>query len=136
MTVKKAKFYTGTGRRKRAVASVWLYNEKGEFKIQDKPLNKYFTSSEDSLNWVQPFHAIGVAHPQSKYSATIKVYGGGIKAQLDAVRLGFARALVSMDESYRNILRTNGLLTRDDRRVERKKPFFVKARKKPQYSKR
>jgi small subunit ribosomal protein S9 len=132
----KATFFSGTGRRKRSVARVWLYAEKGEFTINDKPAKDYFTDAEDTLEWVKPFHAVGVSHPQAKYSATIKVHGGGPKGQLEAVRLGIARALIAQDPTHKAILRSNDLVTRDSREVERKKPFLTKARKRPQYSKR
>ncbi len=136
VTKGKKKFYAGTGRRKESVARVWLYDEKGEFTVNGKPIKEYFTSREETLEWVKPFHAIGISHPQSKFSASIKVHGGGKSGQLGAVRLGLARALVELDSENKAVLRTAGLLTRDPRQVERKKPFFRKARKKPQYSKR
>lgn len=130
------KFYSGTGRRKRAIARVWLFEQKGEFIINDKPAKEYFSDRDETLEWVKPFHAIGVSHPQSKFSATIKVSGGGKNGQVEAVRLGVARALIAFDESNKAILRTSNLLTRDSRETERKKPFLVKSRKRPQYSKR
>lgn len=138
--VKKKKInkdlYTGTGRRKTSMASVWLYDKKGEIKVNGKLISDYFKSSEAALEWVKPFHAIGVAHPQAKFSADIKVKGGGSTGQLEATRLGISRALMKLDPTFRGILRSNNLLTRDSRAVERKKPFLVKARKRPQYSKR
>jgi len=130
------KFFSGTGRRKSSVARVWLFDKKGEFTVNDKPIKEYFSDAEQALEWVKPFHAIGVSHPQAKFSGSIKVAGGGISGQLDAVRLGFARALIDMDPENKPVLRSMDLLTRDSRVKERKKPFFVKARKKPQYSKR
>ncbi len=133
---KKANFFSGTGRRKRSVARVWLYAEKGDFTINGKPAKDYFTDADDTLEWVKPFHAVGVSHPQAKYSATIKVHGGGPKGQLEAVRLGIARALIAQDPTFKAVLRSNDLVTRDSREVERKKPFLTKARKRPQYSKR
>ncbi len=134
ITVKK--FYSGTGRRKRSVARVWLYEEKGDFVINDKPAKEYFADRDATLEWVKPFHAIGVSHPQSKFSASIKVAGGGKAGQVEAVRLGIARALIAFDINNKSVLRTSDLLTRDSREVERKKPFLTKARKRPQYSKR
>ena len=136
MPVKK-KFVSGTGRRKRAVARVWLYEGKGEMIVNDKPIKDYFKEDKEAaLNWVQPFHAIGAAHPTAKYHATILVSGGGKPSQLDAITLGFARALIALNPNHKEILRTSGLVTRDSRKKERKKPFLVKARKRPQYSKR
>lgn len=138
MPRKKAdkQFYSGTGRRKRSIARVWIYEEKGDFTINGKPAKDYFPGRDETLEWVKPFHAIGISHPQSKFSGTIKVSGGGKTGQVEAVRLGVARALLAYDESARATLRTAELLTRDSREVERKKPFLVKARKRPQYSKR
>lgn len=135
-TKKEKKFYSGTGRRKTSVARVWLYAEKGEITVNDKPIKEFFTDSDMALEWVRPFHAVGVSHAQAKFSASIKVHGGGINGQLEAVRLGIARALINYDPEFKGILRTTGLVTRDSRAVERKKHFLVKARKKPQYSKR
>ncbi len=136
MAIKK-KFISGTGRRKTSVARVWLYEGKGEMIVNDKSIKDYFSENKEAaLTWVQPFHAIGVAHPTAKFHATIKVLGGGKASQLDAVTLGFARALIVLDPTHKEILRTSGLVTRDSRKKERKKPFLVKARKRPQYSKR
>jgi len=136
MAVKK-KFVSGVGRRKSSVARVWLYEGKGEMIVNDKPIKEYFSENKEAaLNWVQPFHAIGVAHPTAKFHATIKVNGGGKAGQLDSVTLGFSRALIELDPKNKEILRTSGLVTRDARKKERKKPFLVKARKRPQYSKR
>lgn len=132
----KTKLITGTGRRKTAVARVFLYEKKGSFSVNDKNLGEYFTGVSDKELWLKPFHIIGVSHPEAMYSASIKVSGSGISAQLEAVVLGLARALASLSEENRSVLRKNGLLTRDPRMVERKKPFLKKARKRPQYSKR
>ncbi len=129
-------FITGTGRRKTAVARVFLYEKKGDVVINDMPIDDYFPSEKEALAWKQPFHVIGVSHPTSKFSALIKVYGSGKSAQLGAVTLGFARALAKLSEDNRVLLRKNDLLTRDSRMVERKKYWLRKARKAPQYSKR
>jgi|688.fasta_scaffold00063_117 small subunit ribosomal protein S9 len=133
---KKADFFTGTGRRKTSTARVWLFAEKGEFTVNDKNMKDLFVSGKDTLDWIKPFHAVGVSHPQAKFSATIKVAGGGIASQLDAIQMGLARALLKYDETLKPILRASGLLTRDSRKKERKKPYLRKARKAPQYSKR
>ena len=133
---KKLEFFSGTGRRKRAVARVWLYTEKGEFTVNDKNMKDLFPSDKNTLDWVKPFHAVGISHPQAKFSATIKVSGGGITSQLESIQMGLARALLKYDETLKPILRASGLLTRDSRKVERKKPYLRKARKAPQYSKR
>ena len=133
---KKLEFFSGTGRRKRSVARVWLYDKKGEIMINDKLIADFFIQAEETLEWVKPFHAVGVSHPQSKFSATIKVVGGGNTGQVEAVRLGIARALISYNPEFKGILRSTGLVTRDSREKERKKPFLKGARAKPQYSKR
>jgi small subunit ribosomal protein S9 len=127
---------TGTGRRKTAVARVFLKEEKGEFVVNGMDIQKYFDSEVQLTKWVRPFHLIGVSHPKSRFSASIKVQGSGKSAQADAVTLGIARALSKIDEEFSKILRKQGLMTRDSRMVERKKPFLHKARKAPQYSKR
>ena len=113
-----------------------LYDEKGEIIVNDKPVSEFFSGQEETLEWVKPFHAVGVSHPQAKFSATIKVYGGGKVGQVEAVRLGIARALINYSAEFRGILRSTGLVTRDSREKERKKPFLKGARARPQYSKR
>ncbi len=133
---KKVKFISGLGRRKRAVARVWLYPQKGEITINDQPAEEYFPGVNDITVWAKPFHTVGVSHPAAKFSATIKVAGGGKTGQLGAVRLGLARALLSFNPEFREKLREQDLLTRDSRETERKKYYLRKARKRPQYSKR
>lgn len=132
----KKELITGTGRRKTAVARVFLYQTKGEFIVNGDKLEDYFSSDIDKIKWEKPFHAIGVSHPEAKFSATIKTSGSGKSSQMDALVLGISRALAKIDPEYDNILRKQGLMTRDSRMVERKKPFLHKARKRPQYSKR
>jgi len=132
----KNKFFAGTGRRKTAVARVFLYDSKGEFTVNGQKIDNYFAPNIEKSKWEKPFHAIGVSHPEAKYSATIKVSGSGKSSQMDAVVLGISRALSKIDNEFEEILGKQGLLTRDPRMVERKKPFLHKARKKPQYSKR
>ncbi|HOS88454.1 MAG TPA: 30S ribosomal protein S9 [bacterium] len=132
----KNKFFTGTGRRKTAVARVFLYDSKGEFTVNGQKIDDYFAPNIEKSKWEKPFHAIGVSHPEAKYSATIKVSGSGKSSQMDAVVLGISRALSKIDNEFEEILGKQGFLTRDPRMVERKKPFLHKARKKPQYSKR
>lgn len=125
-----------TGKRKTAVASVFLHMEKGDFLLNEKPIDDYFLTEKERMKWVKPFHVNGFSHPEAQFSATLKVHGSGKSAQLDAVALAFSRALAKMKEEYRQILRKQGLLTRDPRMVERKKYYLRKARKAPQYSKR
>ncbi len=132
----KPGFITGTGRRKTAVASVFVWDEKGEIIVNNVDIAEYFPTEKEQLKWTRPFHLIGVSHPKAKFNASIKVRGSGKAAQLDAVVHGLSRALSAMNPEYDEVLRKQGLLTRDDRMVERKKPNLHKARKASQYSKR
>jgi len=134
-SIKKG-FVTGTGRRKTAVARVFLWNEKGEFIVNGMGIQSYFSSEVAQTKWVKPFHLVGVSHPEARFSASIKVGGSGKSAQLDAVVHGLSRALEKIDPEFGKTLRKQGLMTRDSRMVERKKPYLHKARKAPQYSKR
>lgn len=131
-----AKFINSVGRRKRAIASIWFYEKKGEFTINGVPIEEFSKKWEDSEFWLKPFHAVGISHPKSRYSATIRVRGGGISTQDEAIVLAISRALVKSDPSLKPALRTEGFMTRDSREVERKKTSQPGARKKSQYSKR
>src|SRR4030042_788883 len=131
-----ADLITGTGRRKTAIARIFLSQKKGEFLVNDKDIKAYFPTEKEFIKWTKPFHLIGVSHPESKFSATIKVTGSGKPSQIDAVVHGISRALAEISEEWSVILRKQGLLTRDSRMVERKKPNLHKARKATQYSKR
>lgn len=130
------KLKTGTGRRKTAVATVFLYEGKGEFTINGVNAEQYFSNERDNVKWLRPFHLVGVSHPGSQFNGSIKVYGSGTNSQISAIVHGISRALAELNEEYSKILRKQGLLTRDPRMVERKKPYLRKARKSPQYSKR
>ncbi|HLB51656.1 MAG TPA: 30S ribosomal protein S9 [Patescibacteria group bacterium] len=129
-------FVSGTGRRKTSVARVFLYKDKGDFTVNGISINDYFPNEKEKIKWMRPFHVIGVSHPNSQFSATIKVYGSGRSSQLNAIIHGLSRTLSKISEEYSQTLRKQGLLTRDPRMVERKKYWFRKARKTPQYSKR
>lgn len=128
------KYFEGIGRRKRSTARVRIYaGDKGSM-VNGKALDKYFIGTPNSETIVnRPFVLTGL---DGKYYFTAKVVGGGSTGQLEAVRLGLARAIVVMDESLKPALKKEKLLTRDPREVERKKYAHVKARKKPQFSKR
>jgi len=128
----KNKFY-GTGRRKRAIARVWVVPGKGGFVINKREVDDYFPRK--SLQYVinQPFNAIEAA---SKYDVIASVKGGGLSSQAGALRLGISRALISMDEELRPVLKKEGFLTRDSRMVERKKYGLRGARRAYQFSKR
>ena len=122
------------GRRKAAVARVYLSAGKGNITINDRTLENYF--AEESLRYVvnQPFEVTGTA---GQFDAKITLCGGGPKGQAEAVRLGIARALCEIDkEAYRPALKAAGFLTRDAREVERKKPGQPGARRRFQFSKR
>lgn len=135
---KKAEFVSGTGRRKTAVARVWLYEKKKSpvegLVVNDQPIDEYFANEpKAALRYLRPFQLTGTLN---KFAASIKVAGGGKSAQLDAVVHGLARALEKSNPDFRASLKKEGLLTRDSREKERKKYFLKKARKRPQYSKR
>lgn len=131
-----AKFFSGLGRRKRCVARVWLYADKGDILVNDKPIADLFTREEDKAVWVKPFHTVGISHPSAKFRGTIKVSGGGTTGRLEAISLGISRALLAFDPSFETMLKKQDLLKRDPREVEAKKYYLHKARRAPQYSKR
>ncbi|HEY9886339.1 MAG TPA: 30S ribosomal protein S9 [Vampirovibrionales bacterium] len=132
---KQLEEYRATGRRKRAVARVILRKGKGDsFKVNGRELNEYFCESQTWLGRIkEPFTRTGI---EEKFDVLVNVSGGGINGQADAIKLGIARALVTLDEGNKAVLKSFGLLTRDPREVERKKYYRRKARKMPQYSKR
>lgn len=123
------------GSRKRATARVWLYKGKGDITVNDQPIEEYFPLSLRQGGLESPFL---VTDTRGKYYATIKVAGGGKSAQVDAVVHGLARALDSVDrEKYHSSLKKAGLLTRDSREKERRKPGTARsARAKRQSPKR
>ncbi|PIS21261.1 30S ribosomal protein S9 [candidate division WWE3 bacterium CG_4_10_14_0_2_um_filter_42_7] len=135
----KEKFFHGLGRRKRATARVWLFDKKTEtnpFTVNEMPIEAYFLGERAKEAYLEPFFTVGISHPLARFTATMKVTGGGKEAQIEAATLAFARSLVDFNETFRPLLSTKGLLRRDPREVERKKPYLRKARKAPQYSKR
>ena len=122
------------GRRKSAVARVYLSAGKGNLTINGRTLEEYF--KEDSLRYIvnQPFSVTGT---EGQFDVKVNLDGGGTKGQAEAVRLGISRALCEVDkEAYRPALKAAGFLTRDAREVERKKPGRPGARKRFQFSKR
>lgn len=125
--------YRATGRRKTSVASVRLISGTGKRVVNGKPLAEYLGRETLLMLVEQPLELVGM---KGKVDVICKSRGGGISGQAGAIRLGIARALAQMDESYAKSLRKNGFLTRDPRMVERKKYGQVKARKRYQYSKR
>ena len=129
---KQAYFY-GTGRRKTAVARVKIVPGTGAIIINGIPYEELFTRFELRRKIIQPLVA---TESMGKYNVVIKVEGGGTASQSGAISHGIARALVEVDERSKDSLRKSGLLTRDSRGKERKKPGLKRARKAPQYTKR
>ena len=121
------------GRRKTAVARVLLRSGEGEWTINGRPLAEYFPRKAHQMRVEEP---LLVTELDGRFDIRIRVKGGGLTGQADAIRMGVARALVAYDEEQRPNLRSKGLLTRDPRKVERKKPGRPKARKRFQFSKR
>lgn len=127
-------YYEGLGRRKTATARVRLHTGgSGNFTVNDKPIQDYFSRDTDQSHINA---ALKVTGTDGRFNVTVKVTGGGVTGQAGAVRLGIARALLKADPEYRKVLREHGMLTRDSRAKERKKPGLKRARKAPQYTKR
>jgi small subunit ribosomal protein S9 len=121
------------GRRKTAVARVYLTKGKGNISINKKSLNEMFPIDVLQAKVNQPFV---LTETVGQYDVKVNVAGGGINGQAEAIRLGISRALVEVSSDFKSVLRSDGLMTRDPRMVERKKPGQPKARKKFQFSKR
>ena len=127
-------YFEGVGRRKEAIARVRLMAGSGRFIVNEKEGPVYFGRLGDMDSILLPFKAAGQeAH---SFDVTVLVKGGGVSGQTDAVMLGLARALIKMDVNLRPSMRKFGLLTRDARIKERKKPGLKRARKAPTYTKR
>ena len=122
-----------TGRRKTSSARVYLKKGKGNISVNDRKLDEYFGRKVAQMLVLQPLELVELV---DKLDLDIKVKGGGSFGQAGAIRHGISRALTQYDEELRPQLKRAGLLTRDSRRVERKKPGLVKARKSKQFSKR
>ncbi|MCG6989045.1 MAG: 30S ribosomal protein S9 [Gemmatimonadetes bacterium] len=121
------------GRRKTATARILLRPGTGEWRVNGRTLESYFPRETHRLRIVEPLRVTGL---ESQFDVVVRVDGGGLTGQADSVRMGLARAIVEHDEETRPVLREKGLLTRDPRKVERKKPGRPKARKRFQFSKR
>jgi small subunit ribosomal protein S9 len=130
---KKAPLAHGVGRRKSSVARVWLRSGQGKIMVNGKSHTDYFEVEEARLQAEKPFV---VVPSKATYDVSVNVEGGGTVAQADAVKLGISRALVSLDDSIRSVLREHGLLTVDSRNKERKKYGQRGARRKFQFVKR
>jgi len=129
----KENTYYATGRRKEAVARVWLTPGTGKIEVNGKPLLEYFKRETLKMLVEQPLE---VTDTLGKYDVYAKIHGGGLSGQAGALRLGISRSLVKVNEDLRQKLRQGGFLTRDPRVVERKKYGQPKARKRFQFSKR
>jgi small subunit ribosomal protein S9 len=122
-----------TGRRKTAVARVRIYNGTGEYALNGRPLDDYFKDPELRRRAHEPFKVVDL---EGRFDISATLHGGGTTGQSDALRLGIARALIDLDPELRPALKKEGMLTRDSRKVERKKYGRRKARRAPQFTKR
>jgi small subunit ribosomal protein S9 len=121
------------GRRKTSTARVLLRRGSGTWSVNGRSLAEYFPRPTHQVRIEEAFK---VTDTEGAFDIVVRVQGGGLTGQADAIRMGLARALVEIDEDHRPTLRQQGLLTRDSRKVERKKPGRPKARKRFQFSKR
>jgi small subunit ribosomal protein S9 len=121
------------GRRKTSIARVYVQPGKGQIKVNDRELNDYFKSEILQTTVKQ---ALVLVKQDGNYDVNVNVEGGGVKGQAEAIRLGIARAMVKVSDEHKSPLRKEGLMTRDSRMVERKKPGRRKARRRFQFSKR
>ena len=137
---KESKYY-GTGKRKSSIAKVSLTKGKGKITVNGKDVYEYFPFKTLVMDLTQPLE---LTNTMDKFDVDAKVSGGGFSGQTGAIRLGIVKALLEYDSasdpesetSFRKILKTAGLVTRDSREKERKKPGLKKARRAPQFSKR
>ena len=121
------------GRRKTSIARVYMSKGKDNVIVNGKDYKQYFPTTTQQYKIMQPFQ---LTNNTGKYDLSVNVYGGGSTGQVEAIRLAISRALVEINEEYKPLLKAEGLMTRDPRMVERKKPGQPKARKKFQFSKR
>ena len=128
-----SEIHYATGRRKTSSARVYLTKGKGDITVNSKPLNEYFGRQVAQMLVMQP---LKLTELDEKVNIKVMVKGGGSFGQAGAIRHGISRALIEYDEELRPQLKKAGLLTRDPRKVERKKPGLKKARKSSQFSKR
>lgn len=131
---KSLQYFFAAGKRKTSVARVRLYpNGKGDITVNEKPAREYFTMVS-SMGVIK--HPLKITGLTNKFDISVKVLGGGVNSQAEAVRHGISRALLEFDNTLRATLKKAGLLTRDARIKERKKPGLKRARRAPQFSKR
>ena len=133
MAVESQETIQTVGRRKRSIARVLISQGTGQWTDNGRQMDDYFPRPTHQIRVVEPLKVTGL---EASVDVTVRVRGGGLTGQSDAVRMGLARALVQHDEEHRPALRERGMLTRDARQVERKKPGQPKARKRFQFSKR
>ncbi len=133
MTTDAQHYYYGLGRRKAAIARVRLYPGNGAVVVNGRPLEDVIFRASQRQDMMLP---LSVTETTGRFNVQAMVKGGGVTGWTGALRLGIARALVAADEGYRRTLRQHGLLTRDARVKERKKPGLKRARKAPQFTKR
>ncbi|MGN2392780.1 30S ribosomal protein S9 [Pelomicrobium sp. G1] len=126
-------FYYGTGRRKSAVARVFMKPGRGEIRVNGKPIDEFFSRETGRMIARQP---LVLTNNEARFDIRINVHGGGESGQAGAVRHGITRALIDYDAALKPVLRKAGLVTRDAREVERKKVGLHKARRRKQFSKR
>ena len=131
--MKNAAYFQGTGRRKRSTARVRLVPGEGTVVVNGKPLDEYFGLDGAVERASAP---LTITNTNRKFNAMVKVAGGGVTGQVGAISMGIARALLQVDKDNTKVLRQAGLLTRDPREKERKKPGLKRARKAPQFTKR
>ncbi len=126
-------YHYGTGRRKSAIARVFIKSGKGNFMVNGKPVDEFFSRETGRMIVRQPLQ---LTNTEKSFDIRVNVQGGGESGQAGAVRHGITRALIEYDASLRTVLRKAGLVTRDAREVERKKVGLHKARRRKQFSKR
>ena len=121
------------GRRKKSVARIYMSKGKGTITVNKKPYSEFFDTASLQYKVVQPF---ALTNTKDQFDLSVTVKGGGVNGQAEAIRLAISRALVEFNEEFKPVLKSEGLMTRDPRMVERKKFGQKKARKKFQFSKR
>jgi small subunit ribosomal protein S9 len=131
--MKALPYFQGTGRRKTSIARVRLVPGEGAVVVNGKPLDDYFGRDGATEQALLPFTVTNTAR---RFNAMVKVTGGGVTGQVGAIAHGISRALLQVDKEHLGSLRRAGLLTRDPRAKERKKPGLKRARKAPQFTKR
>lgn len=127
-------YYTGLGKRKCAVAKVFLKEGTGTIKVNEKSFKDFFSGTSSEREMIK--NPLIVTNLNNTYDITVSIHGGGITAQLEAIRLAISKAICQIDNNYRVTLNQTSLLSRDSRIKERRKYGLKKARKASQYSKR